>query len=53
MTVVTVSDSHTPEKDTHSHFLYEQMALGHPVLADETVPDEPELVTVVLHQLQN
>jgi molybdenum cofactor biosynthesis protein B len=50
--IVTVSDSRTPETDVNAHFLHEQIAvLGHRVVAYQIVPDEPERVTAVLHQL--
>lgn len=52
LAIVTVSDSRTPETDVNAHFLQAQIgALGHRVVAYQIVPDEPERVTAVLHQL--
>jgi molybdopterin adenylyltransferase len=52
LAIVTVSDTRTPETDVNAHFLHEQIAaLGHQVVAYQIVPDEPERVTAVLHQL--
>lgn len=52
LAVVTVSDTRTPEKDVNAHFLQAEIAaLGHRVVAYQIVPDEPERVTAVLHQL--
>ena len=52
LAIVTVSDSRTPETDVNARFLHEQVAaLGHHVVAYQIVPDEPEKVTAVLHQL--
>ena len=52
LAIVTVSDSRTPETDVNAHYLRQQiMALGHHVVGYQIVPDEPEQVTAVLHQL--
>jgi molybdenum cofactor biosynthesis protein B len=52
LAIVTVSDTRTPETDVNAHFLQAQItALGHYVVAYQIVPDEPEQVTAVLHQL--
>ena len=52
LAIVTVSDTRTQETDVNAHFLQAEIAaLGHRVLAYQIVPDEPERVTAVLHQL--
>lgn len=52
LAIVTVSDTRTPETDVNALFLQAQIAaLGHYVVAHQIVPDEPERVTAVLHQL--
>lgn len=52
LAIVTVSDTRTPETDVNAHFLKGQIAvMGHQVTDYRIVPDEPEAVTAVLHEL--
>lgn len=52
LAIVTVSDTRTPETDVNAHFLKSEIgALGHRVVAYDIVPDEPERITAVIHEL--
>ncbi len=52
LAIVTVSDTRTPETDVNAHFLKEQIeSLGHRVVGYQIIPDEPDQVTPVVHQL--